>query len=104
MTEPTKDKGNGKPQETVKPLAGLPVSDVDIWFIVGVSKKTGGMIIAGPKVEELQKFKERKTREQCLDLLIEALNTVMANTKQSQKKSSILRVGRNIFLPGGTHD
>lgn len=100
MTEPTKDKGNGKDQETVKSLAGLPVSDVDIWFIVGVSKKTGGMIIAGPKVEELQKFKERKTREQCLDLLIEALNTVMQNTKPTPKQSSLLTPVKRIFLPG----
>lgn len=102
MTEPTKDKGNGKdkPEQSIK---GIPVSDLDIWFIVGVSKKTGGMLITGPKVEELQKFGERKMREQCLDLLIEALNTVMQNTKPAQKKSSILRVAKNIILPGGTH-
>lgn len=100
MTEPTKDKDNGKDQETRKPLAGVPVNDVDIWFIVGVTKKTGEMLIAGPKVEELQKFKERKTREQCLDLLIEALNTVMSNTKPTPKKSALLTPVKRLFIPG----
>ena len=102
MTEPTKDKGNGKDQQVEQSqIKGIPVSELDIWFIVGVSQKTGEVLITGPKVEELQKFGERKTREQCLDLLIEALNTVMQNTKPSQKKSSILKVGKKLFLPGG---
>lgn len=92
-----KDKGNGKNQEQV---IGVPKDEVEIWFMLGVSKKTGEMIITGPKVEELQKFGERKTRQDSLDLLIEALHTVMMRTKESQKKSPILRLGKQLFIPG----
>jgi hypothetical protein len=92
----TKDKGNGKDQEQV---IGVPKDEVELWFMIGVSRKTGEMIITGPKVEELQKFGERKTRQDSIDLLIEALYTVSKRTKESQKKSSILQIASGLILP-----
>ena len=93
MTEPTKDKGNGKDKQ--------PVDQIEPYLMIGRFKSTGQIALRGQPIDDLIKFKERKTKEELLDVLIDAMVVVRNLSKQVQKKSSILRVGKKLFLPGG---
>ena len=99
MTEPIKDKGNGKDQQ----VQVQPVNQIEPYLMIGKFKDTGQIALQGQPISDLIKFKEKKTRDELLDILYEAEGIVRRLSKQVQKKqSSILRVARNIILPGGT--
>lgn len=101
MTEPTKDKDNGKDQKV--PVA--QVDGIEPYLMIGKLKSTGQVTLAGQPIEELMKFKEKKTILEVLFVFIDAMVVIKNLYKQFQKKQSpILRVARNIILPGGTHE
>lgn len=93
MAEPTKDKGNGKDQQ--------PVDQIELYLMIGRFKSTGQIVLKGQPIDDLIKFREKKARDELLDVLIDAMVVIRNLSKQVQKKSSILKVGKKLFLPGG---
>jgi hypothetical protein len=95
MTE-EKDKGNGKDQQ----VPVQPVDGIDTYLIIGRFRNTGQITLAGQPIEDLIKFRERKTREELLDVLLDAMIVVRNLSKQVQKKSPILQLAKSLILPG----
>lgn len=83
-----KDKGNGKVHQL--PNEQLP-NEVEPYLMIGRFKSTGQIALSGQVVNDIIKFKERKAKEELIEVLIEALWTASRMNKQVEKKSSILR-------------
>jgi len=99
-----KDKGNGKDSKDQQSPIQQPINDIEPYLMIGRFKTTGQIALRGQPIDDLIKFKEKKVRDELLDVLKDAMVVVRNLSKQVQKKQSpLLRVARNIILPGGTH-
>jgi len=89
-----KDKGNGKDQQSV--------AQIEDYLFIGRFTKTGQVALKGKPIDELIKFREKKTKDEILDILLDAMIVVRNLGRQVEKKSPLLRVTKGLFLPGGS--
>ena len=88
-----KDKGNGKDQQSV--------AQIEDYLFIGRFTNTGQVALKGKPIDELIKFREKKTKDEILNILLDAMIVVRNLGREVQKKSQILRVAKSLILPRG---